>query len=65
MNNKNIPLWEKYNLTIEEASKYSGIGINKMRDIINSNQDLVIRIGAKRVIKRKKLEEFLNQANVL
>lgn len=26
-----IPLWEKSNLTLEEAAAYSGIGINKLR----------------------------------
>ena len=26
-----IPVWEKSNLTLEEAAAYSGIGINKLR----------------------------------
>ena len=29
MNNNDIPVWEKYTLTIEEASKYFRIGENK------------------------------------
>lgn len=32
---KKIPLWEKSNLTLEEASAYSGIGVNKLREISN------------------------------
>ena len=28
MNNNDIPVWEKYTLTIEEASKYFRIGEN-------------------------------------
>ena len=29
MNKKEVPIWEKSNLTLEEAALYSGIGINK------------------------------------
>ena len=31
---KEVPIWEKSNLTLEEAAAYSGIGINKLREII-------------------------------
>ena len=37
---KDVPIWEKSNLTLEEAAAYSGIGINKLREIrtkINAN----------------------------
>ena len=30
---KEIPIWEKSNLTLEEAAAYSGIGINKLRTV--------------------------------
>lgn len=30
-----IPIWEKMNLTIEEAAAYSNIGINKISDLLN------------------------------
>lgn len=30
-----IPIWEKTNLTLEEAAAYSNIGINKLREITN------------------------------
>jgi len=33
---KEIPIWEKSNLTLEEAAAYSGIGINKLRELTNS-----------------------------
>ena len=32
-----IPLWEKTNLTLEEASAYCGIGINKLREMSNDD----------------------------
>jgi hypothetical protein len=33
MNNADVPIWEKYTLTIEEASKYFRIGENKLRKL--------------------------------
>ena len=30
-----VPVWEKANLTLEEAAAYFGIGINKLRDLTN------------------------------
>ena len=32
---RQVPIWEKSNLTLEEAAAYSGIGINKLREITN------------------------------
>ena len=28
-----VPVWEKSNLTLEEAAAYSGIGINRLRKL--------------------------------
>ena len=33
---KEVPIWEKSNLTFEEAAAYSGIGINKLRKMTDS-----------------------------
>lgn len=58
-----IPIWEKSNLTLEEAAAYSGIGINKLRKLTdNEDCDFVLWIGSKRLLKRKKLDEFLEKA---
>ncbi len=32
---KEIPIWEKSNLSLEEAAAYSGIRVNKLRDFTN------------------------------
>ena len=57
-----IPIWEKSNLTLEEAAAYSGIGINKLRKLSNDEQcPFVLWIGAKRLIKRRRLDEYLEQ----
>ena len=59
---KEVPIWEKSNLTLEEASAYFGIGINKLRDMTNDrNCKYVIWCGNKRLIKRKLFDEYLEK----
>ena len=59
---KDVPIWEKSNLTLEEAAAYSGIGINKLRDITNGEHcKLVLWVGSKRLIKRKRLDKYLEE----
>jgi len=56
---KEVPIWEKSNLTLEEAAAYSGIGINKLRKLSDDEQcRFVLWIGSKRLIKRRQLDEF-------
>ena len=57
-----VPLWHKSNLTIDEAVAYSGIGRGKLYDM-TSQEDcpFVLWIGSKRLIKRKRLEDFLDK----
>ena len=62
MNKKEVPIWEKSNLTLEEAAAYSGIGINKLRDLSNREDcEFVLWVGSKRLIKRRLLDEFLER----
>lgn len=50
---KQIPIWEKSNLTLEEAAAYSGIGINKLRQLTDDdNSELYFGLELKRLIKR-------------
>ena len=58
-----VPIWEKAYLTLEEASKYTGIGINKLRSISDSDDcPFVLWNGTKRLLKRRKLDEFLDRS---
>ena len=53
---KEVPIWEKSNLTLEEAAAYSGIGINKLRTLSDGEHcQFVLWIGSKRLIKRRRL----------
>lgn len=60
-----IPIWQKANLTLEEAAAYTGIGINRLRILTNEHEYLAIFIGRKRLIKRRKLDEYLDKASVI
>ena len=54
-----VPIWEKSNLTVEEAAEYSGIGRNKLRELSDDDHcPFVLWVGSKRMIKRKKLDEY-------
>lgn len=60
MKNKEVPIWEKSNLTLEEAAAYSGVGINKLREITNNSRcEFVLWVGNKRLIKRRMLDSYL------
>lgn len=59
---KEVPIWEKSNLTIEEAAAYFGIGMNKLRELTeDDNCNFVLWIGRKRLIKRRMMDEFLKK----
>lgn len=58
-----VPIWEKANLSMEEAAAYFGIGINKLREMTNEDKcPFVLWNGSKRMIKRKAFEKFLEAA---
>lgn len=57
-----VPIWEKSNLTIEEAAEYSGIGRNKLRQLSDDETcPFVLWVGNKRLIKRRELDEFIGR----
>lgn len=58
-----VPLWERATLSLEEASAYTGIGINKLRRMSDEkNCDYLLWVGNRRMLKRRKLEEFLERS---
>ncbi len=59
---KGVPIWEKSNLTVEEAAAYTGIGINKIREMSSGdNCPFVLWVGNKRLIKRRKFDEYVEK----
>ena len=67
MNNTDVPIWEKYSMTLEEASKYFRIGEKKLRRLVeeNPNADWYIMNGNRIQIKRKHFEEFFDTLTVI
>lgn len=60
---RKIDINKKILLTPEEAAQYSGIGINKLRDISNNETcTFVLWNGSRRMIKREQLEQYLAKA---
>ena len=61
-----VPIWHKAWLTLAESAQYFGIGINKIRELTEEEGcDFVLFIGSKRLIKREKFSEFLNDRIIL
>ena len=60
---KEVPIWEKSNLTLEEAAKYYNIGINKIRKLSEDEScKFVLWCGSKRLIKRRMFDAYLEEA---
>ena len=62
MNNTDVPIWEKYTRSIEEASRYFRIGEKKLRRLAEENLDSgwVIVNGNRIQIKRKQFEKIID-----
>lgn len=62
-----IPIWEQYSLTIEEASVYFRIGENTLREVIKNNpdEDFWFWNGNRKQIKRVLFEKFMDKQNVI
>lgn len=62
-----IPIWQKYTMTIEEAAAYFHIGRTRMRVLVAENPyaPYVLMVGNRVQIKRKLFEQFLDEANAL
>ena len=58
-----VPFWVKTMLTLEEASAYTGIGLNKIRQLSDREDcEFVLWVGTKRLIKRRKFDEYIEMA---
>lgn len=62
-NNFFIPWWEKYTLSVQEASTYFNIGDKKLRHFIEENKeaDFILWNGTRAQIKRKLFEKYVDE----
>lgn len=67
MKNVDIPVWEKYTLTIEEASVYFRIGEKKLRKLAeeHKNDSWLITNGNRLQIKRKQFEKIIDELDAI
>lgn len=55
-----IPINEKVTLTVEEASAYSNIGVNKLHELLREPScTFVLYVGSKKLVKRKEFERYI------
>ena len=64
---KEIPIWEKITLSVEETAALFRIGEGKLRKIANENYtaDFILWNGSRPQFKRKKFEEFIEKSNAI
>lgn len=61
-NRMEVPIKDKYLLTIREAGAYFGLGTKYMRRIAELNEgEFAIFIGNKYMVIRRKSEEYVNE----
>ena len=62
-----IPFWERYTMSAEEAAAYFRVGENKLRKLISEDNDAdyILWNGNRPQIKRKKFEEYIDRHNLI
>lgn len=58
-----VPIWEKYTLTVQEASEYFNIGDKKLRKFLSEHEgeSHILMNGTKVLIKRKQFEKIIDE----
>jgi hypothetical protein len=59
---KELPWWQKYTLTLNEASEYLGIGYKKLKLFVQQHpeEDFVLWNGNRALIKREQFEKYMD-----
>ena len=61
-----MEIGQKITLTIKEAAEYTGIGINKIYDLLRRpNCSFVLYVGSNKLVKRKEFEDFISKSYVI
>ncbi len=57
-----VPIWEKVNLTVKEASALFGIGEKRVKDLVfiaPEEYNVYLYVGVKLLIRRKQFQDYL------
>ena len=61
-----VPIKDKLNLTIKEASLYSNIGESTLRKMLHEKGcPFLLKIGSKHLVKRKEFERYIENKHFL
>ncbi|MBO4396569.1 MAG: transposase [Eubacterium sp.] len=62
-----VPIWEKYLLTVDEASVYYHIGRKKLRSMIAADPSApyIITNGSHVLIKRERFSAYLDEVSAI
>ena len=53
--------FQKYTMTTKEAARYSGIGINRLRDIMNEPAcPFVLYVGTRKLVRVEEFKRWLD-----
>ena len=63
---ESVPIHLKLTLSINEASEYSNIGINKIDAMLEQpNCPFVLYVGSKKLVKRKEFEAYISSKLII
>lgn len=67
MTTNEVPIWQKYTLSIEEAAEYFRIGQKRLRQMVadNPSADYILLNGNRVQIKRKLFEDYIDAATTV
>lgn len=67
MTTNEVPIWQKYTLSIEEAAEYFRIGQKRLRQMVadNPSADYILLNGNRVQIKRKLFEDYIDTATTV
>lgn len=62
-----VPIWQKANLTLEEAAAYYNIGMQRLRELTSRKEtnNCVLFVGSKRLIKRKLFDQYIETLEMI
>ena len=61
-----VPIHQKLALSIREAAAYSNIGINKIEELARDpGCPFVLRVGTRKLIKRKEFEDYISRKYII
>ena len=65
MSGVEVPVWEKVNLSVQEAAGLLNIGEKTLRSLVKEPDDYTLVNGSKVLIKRHKFERWLSRTQRL